>query len=69
MSMRWQGPFLENSRKILKREPLLHTSVSLTCSNLIASFGGLLMKLRGDTKILADIDLDARIYLLIRKLK
>lgn len=37
--------------------------------SLIASFGGLLMKMDGDKRQLSAIELDARIYALIRKSK
>ena len=37
------------------------------CSEVFASFGGLLMSLKGDPRNLSKIELDMRIYLLAKK--
>jgi len=51
--------------KVFKYQEESHPSVKVS---IYVSFGGLLMLLKGDPRNLSGIDMDSRIYLLIKKL-
>lgn len=38
------------------------------CSDVFISFGGLLMQISGEVKNLRNLEVDSRVYLLIKKL-
>ena len=52
--------------KVFKKEDENVGGIAKTC--VTASYGGLLMQLRADQKNLADVEIDLRVYVLIRKI-
>ena len=65
MSLRQLPPTLAPERLCRgSTSPLTHVCC---CSAIFVSFGGLLMKLKGEPQHLSKLVLDSRIYLLMRK--
>jgi len=62
-------PFTLNPKSLtLDPEPQDENSGGIQKAAVNISFGGLLMHLRADPKNLQDVDIDNRLYVLIRKI-
>jgi|TARA_B100001758_G_C17949713_1_gene372700 DNA-directed RNA polymerase I, II, and III subunit RPABC3 len=52
--------------KVFKKED--ENAGGIQKTTVIASFGGLLMRIKADPKNLQEVDIDNRVYVLIRKI-